>query len=144
MIFLKIKFKITIISELIFVTMAPPSQFTMEQQTWIVEQYAKLGRVCDVRRSFRLEYKMSPRNVPSDMSFKNVINRFKSSGSVTPAKHQGCAPFKVTEDNCARVKDRIEQDNSISIRKLGMELGLSITTVLENLEAETAPPPLQG
>ena len=87
MISLKIKFKITIISELIFVTMAPPSQFTMEQQTWIVEQYAKLGRVCDVRKSFRLEYKLSPRNLPTDMSFKNVIDRFKSSDSVTPAKH---------------------------------------------------------
>ena len=111
--------------------MSPPSSFTRAQEIWIVEQYSKLGRVCDVRRRFRIriEYKMAPHKVPKDWVFTRVIDRFKKTGTLIPAKSSGRPVDKATEENCERVLNLVEQDHSMSIRQMEVELNLSCTTV---------------
>ena len=69
--------------------MGPPPPFSKDQEVWIVEQYGKLGRICDVRRTYRLEYKLNPKDVPKDKAFMRVIHKFKEPGSVVPAKPKG-------------------------------------------------------
>ena len=69
--------------------MGPPSPFTKNLEVWIVEQYGKLGRIRDVRRSYRLDYKLNLKDVLKDTAFIRVLHRFKDTGSVVPAKQKG-------------------------------------------------------
>ena len=123
-------------SDLIFPTMGPPSPFSRDQEVWIVEQYAKLGRFCDVRRSYRLEYKLDPKTVPKDYAFLRVIQRFKDTGSLVPNRPTGRSSVVLSDENCDRVLALIQQDSTLSIRKLSSELNLSYTTIWRILRKE--------
>ena len=125
--------KICIVSDLpdlpVF-TMAPnPPPFSRNQEIWIVEQFARLESLSIVRKKFRVEFKMSPFLVPNNKAFLRVINRFKMTGSVVPAKPKGRSSDVLNEENCGRVLDMVAEDHSVSIRQMVMELDLSQTTV---------------
>ena len=50
--------------------------FTEEQETWIILEYGALRNYLQVRRKFRLHYKLSPAKVPGICAFERLISRF--------------------------------------------------------------------
>ena len=47
--------------------------FTEEQETWIILEYGALRNYLQVRRKFRLHYKLSPAKVPGICAFQRLI-----------------------------------------------------------------------
>ena len=82
-----------------------------------------------MRRSYRLEYKLDPKTVPKDNAFLRVIQKFKDTGSVVHAKATGRSSVVLSDENCDRVLALIQQNSTMSIRKLSSELNLSNSTI---------------
>ena len=89
-----------------------------------------------MRRSYRLEYKLDPKTVPKDYAFLRVIQRFKDTGSLVPNRPTCRSSVVLSDENCDRVLALIQQDSTLSIRKLSSELNLSYTTIWRILRKE--------
>ena len=109
--------------------MPPSSPFTPEQETWIVTTFPQLNSLTAVKRKFRIVFKLIPKQVPCEKSFKRVVDRFSLTGSVHHQKPAGRPVSQICEENIARVKEMVEEDNTISIRYMVDHLNLSYGTI---------------
>ena len=108
------------------------SPFTTEQPAWMIVQYGEVKSspnwAIKLGRKFRIQYKLAPKKVPQLNAFMRLIDRFLSSGSVHPSKPKGCTVSKCTPDKCAIIKTMVEENPSISIRKISGEMEMAIGT----------------
>lgn len=65
------------------------SPFTKEKETWIILKFGELKSLTSVRRLFRKEFNMNPKDLPTCKTFSRVIERFKETGNVQPRKSPG-------------------------------------------------------
>ena len=65
------------------------SPFTKEKETWIILKFVELKSLTSVRRLFRKEFNMNPKDLPTCKTFSRVIERFKETGNVQPRKSPG-------------------------------------------------------
>lgn len=110
--------------------MAPyVNPFTPEQETQIVFQFGKLGRIVKVRRWFRREFNVNPRDLPNCKQFDRVVKRFQASNSTKYGKSSGRPATSVTDENVSRVRDLISADMTLSIRMIVSLVALSFGSV---------------
>ena len=77
-----------------------------------------------------------PKEVPCKKSFKRVVDRFSLTGSVHNQKPAGRPVSQICEENfaIARVKEMIDEDNTISIRYMVDHFNFSPPSSLEELQ----------
>ena len=63
--------------------------FTTKQNIWIVTNYGEFKSSTALRREFRKQFKLSPRQLPHSYAFFRVINRFIASDDVSSSKLLG-------------------------------------------------------
>ena len=112
------------------------SPFSKEQEGWIFLQYGLKRSIVAVKRDFRIQYQVKPRNVPDRQAFERLINRFKSShGQVRPAAPGGCSK-KYSQDDIVRVRDFFREDDTLSLTIASRHLDMKVTTVWRILRKE--------
>ena len=111
--------------------MADPEElFTAAQRAQIILQYGKLGNATDVRRWFRKNYPEIPNSrIPNVRRFSRLIQRFKDTGSTVKGKSSGRKAETMTEENIERIRQMIEDDNSLSINRIARDVGIDRKTV---------------
>ena len=75
-----------------------------------------------------------PKEVPYKKSLKRVVDRFSLTGSVHHQKPVGRPVSQIFEENIARVKEMVEEDNTISIRYMVDHFNFSPPSSLEELQ----------
>ena len=104
------------------------SPFSKEQASWIVLKYGELKSLTQVRRAFRLHFfRDSNRNVPNLLAFNRLIQRFKVTASVRPAKTPGRAP--PPPDEVQKVEQFFTEHPKAHIRLAAKKLGMSFGKV---------------
>ena len=118
--------------------MPPSSPFTPEQETWIVTTFPQLNSLTAVKRKFRIVFKVIPKQVSREKSFKSkrVVDRFSLTGSVHNQKPAGRPVSQICEENIAiaRVKEMVDEDKTISIRYMVDHFNFSPPSSLEELQ----------
>ena len=115
----------------------PPSRtLTPEQTNWIVTTFSQLNSLAAVKRKFRIVFKVIPKQVPCEKSFKRVVHRFSLTGSVHNQKPAGRPVSQICEENIAiaRMKEMVDEDNNISIRYMVDHFNFSPPSSLEELQ----------
>ena len=79
---------------------------------------------------------MISKQVPFEKSFKRVVDRFSLTGSVHNQKPAGRPVSQICEENIAiaRVKEMVDEDNTISIRYMVDHFNFSPPSSLEELQ----------
>ena len=57
-----------------------------------------------------MHFRLTPRQLPHSYSFSRVINRFMSSGDVSPSKLSGPPRTKIIEENINTVKNLVKEE----------------------------------
>ena len=111
--------------------MARKSPFTNRQLSRIVVLWAQHQSLAKVRREFAKEFHLAkhPRLVPSMTVFRNTITRFNETASAKPNSGGGSKMSVRTPQNILRVKDAIDEDKTLSVRALSLQLDIDQTTV---------------
>ena len=111
--------------------MARKSPFTNRQLSRIVVLWAQHQSLTKVRREFAKEFHLAkhPRLVPSMTVFRNTITRFNETASAKPNSGGGSKMSVRTPQNILRVKDAIDEDKTLSVRALSLQLDIDQTTV---------------
>ena len=65
------------------------SPFTPEQESQIVLSYGRLQSIVKVRRWYRKQYNVRPRNVPANVQFSRVVQRSERTNTTKPGKSTG-------------------------------------------------------
>ena len=115
----------------IFQIMAQPEElFTTAQQSEIILQYGKLGSTTSVQRWFITQYpEISKHRIPAVARFWRLIQRFKNTGSTSKGKPGGRKAETMTEENIEMIRQMIEDDNSLSLNRIALEVGIDKKTV---------------
>ena len=118
--------------------MARKLAFTQRQLSRIVLLWAKYQSYTKVRREFQKEFHVAkyPRLVPSLCAFRSAIARFNETASAKPSSGGGSNKSVRTVENILRVKNAIEEDMTLSVRALSLQLDLKQTTVWEILRKD--------
>ena len=61
-----------------------PSPFSWEQQRWIIFRYGACQSVKTIRREFRQKFDVPPFDVPGELAFYRIIQRFNTTNSTVP------------------------------------------------------------
>ena len=95
------------------------------------DHYSVNKNITTIRRNFRTQFKVQPRKIPLYNSFKNLVNRFLTSGELVPARTPGRTPL--SEEVVTSVRDFMEpylrRKETVSLSTISNSLGLSLTTV---------------
>lgn len=108
--------------------------FTVEQESWIIFQYAKLNSLTSIRREFRTHFNVSPFKIPRLPAFLRVIKRFQATGTVKQRSPPG-RPSNLRE-HVADVEAVVEDVKNTSISSISSQLNISKTTVWRILRKE--------
>ena len=111
--------------------MADPEElFNPAQRSEIILQYGKLGSATLVRRWFRKHYPNIPNSrIPAVRRFSRLIQRFKKTGDSGKVKPGGSKPETMTEENIEKIRQMIEEDNTLSVNRIAREAGINRMTV---------------
>lgn len=118
---------------LIMVKARKNSSFTNEQETWIILEYGAERSYTAVRRNFRQKFRVHHREVPALSAFKRLIDRFiTSNGNKRPSDAHSGRP-RCPDNVVKAVKDFLDsflaRNESVSLRRVACEFGLSLSTV---------------
>lgn len=107
------------------------AKFTEEQKKFIIRSFARNSCPAHVRREFFREFKIQGGRKKSHYpgkDFVRVNEHFEKTGSVkkTPLK---LPKTKRTDENFGKIDKILEENTSLSIRKLAPQLSLSASTV---------------
>ena len=107
------------------------TSLTQEQQVKIVLFYGKYENINRVRTEFAKFYEIShkPRQVPSYMMIKRVVDRFLSTGTVHVAPSPGRPKAVRTVENRERIRQLVQAKNSLSIRGIAFQIDIEQTSV---------------
>ena len=94
------------------------SPYTPQQESRIVFKYGELQRYAKVRRWYRLVYYLRPNQVPSYKQFRRVVTRFQATITTADGKSPGRPISAKTEENIEIIRDLINDDMTLSIRKI--------------------------
>ena len=84
----------------------PSSPFSLQERIFIVNKFAELKSISDVKRVFRLRfYPKNPRAVPTYMAFQRVVNKFGSCGDVGDPKPERLHRHFVPVEDVRAVED---------------------------------------
>ena len=86
------------------------------------------------KKRYRIVFKVIPKQVPCEKSFKRVVDRFSLTGSVHHQRPAGRPVSKICEENIARVKEMVDEDNTIFIRYMVDHFNFSPPSSLEELQ----------
>ena len=116
--------------------MPPSSPLTPEQEKWIVTTFPQVNSLAAVKKKYRIVFKVIPKQVPCEKSFKRVVDRFSLTGSIHNQKPAGRPVSQICEENIAiaRVKEMVDEDNTISIRYMVDHFNFSPPSSLEELQ----------
>ena len=108
----------------------PSSPFSLEERIFIVNKFAELKSISDVKRVFRLRlYPKNPRAVPTYMAFQRVVNKFGSCGDVGDPKPERLRRNFVPEEDVRAVEDFFRRNEKAHIREAARELNFSFGKV---------------
>ena len=117
-------------------TQRKDSPFTKEQEAWVILQYGLKRSIVAVKRDFRKEYNLQPRNVPDRQAFGRLVSRFnKSYGQVRPAATGG-RNKGYGQQEIDRVTHYFQEDDTKSIRQAVRDLNLNFSTIWRILKKE--------
>ena len=107
------------------------AKFTEEQKKFIIRSFARNSCPAHVRREFFREFKIQGGRKKSHYpgkDFVRVNEHFEKTGSIkkTPLK---LPKTKRTDENFGKIDKILEENTSLSIRKLAPQLSLSASTV---------------
>lgn len=104
-----------------------------EQRAFAVEAYLTSSfSLIAAQRKFCNRFNIPRiRDAPSKSLIRYWVARFRASGSVVPARHQGPVPSVSTEENMQRVSDSIMQNPRMSLRARSSALGIARSTLHE-------------
>ena len=78
--------------------------FTYSQEIWIILEYGALRNALQVRRNFREQFNIHPRQIPSVKAFKRLIDRFIVGGELKPPAKTGGQQCTINEEIIGTVK----------------------------------------
>ena len=91
------------------------STFPHQQNILIVTDYAEFKSPTDLRKKFRKNFKLSPRQLPHSYALTRVINSFMASGDASHSKLPGPPQTKIIEENIDAVRNLVEEKPNSSI-----------------------------
>uniref|UniRef100_A0A0N5C9I2 DUF4817 domain-containing protein n=1 Tax=Strongyloides papillosus TaxID=174720 RepID=A0A0N5C9I2_STREA len=95
--------------------------YNNEERSMIVRFYYSNGSsIIATQRAFRKHF--NTRKAPSRRAIKNMVQRFEEHGSVNDLPRTGRPRTVTSDENAQRVKDSIDKNDKISIRKRAKEL----------------------
>ena len=108
---------------------------TQEQRVEIVLFYGKYENINRVRTEFAKFYEISnkPRQVPSYMMIKRVVDRLLSTCSVHVVISPGRPKAVMTAENRERIRQLVQAKNSLSIRGIAFQIDIEQTSVWKML-----------
>lgn len=107
---------------------------SLEQRTWLVEYVFKAGGkyTLDVQQQFTDNFQ---RNPPHRDTVRDLISKFRSTGSVLDAERSG-RPVVLTEMKLNSISDKILQKPETPMRRLAQEVEVSKSTVHKAVRKE--------
>ena len=104
-------------------------QFSDQERIKIIELYFATKSTVLVQRQFRREF--PGRKIPHRNTIKNLVEKFRDSGSVTNNNkgHSGPPSTATTPAHVQDVRAHLEQSPRKSTRRLSQEVGISRTSV---------------
>ena len=111
------------------------TSLTQEQRVKIVLFYGKYENINRVRTEFAKFYEISnkPRQVPSYMMIKRVVDRLLSTGSVHVVISPGRPKAVMTAENRERIGQLVQAKSSLSIRGIAFQIDIEQTSVWKML-----------
>ena len=101
------------------------SPFTTEQSTFIILKYGEVKNTTLVRRFFRMKFfPKNPKQVPQNVKFQRVIDRFLRTASVRQSTPAGLPPTPA--EDIQAVKDFFQRNPKAHLRAAMVELNLPI------------------
>ena len=112
------------------------TSLTQEQRVKIVLFFGKYENINRVRTEFAKFYEISkkPRQVPSYMMIKRVVDRLLSTGSVHVVPSTGRPKAVMTAENRERIGQLVQAKSSLSIRGITFQIDIEQTSVWKMLQ----------
>jgi transposase len=101
------------------------SRLSLEEKIQIVLLYGKFGNFQEIIRQWKNQFTTRP---PHEETIRNVVNKFKETGSVHDRERSGRSRSVVTPEVVQNVKKKVEENSNLSIRKGAIEMGMNISS----------------
>ena len=102
--------------------------FSQEEKVFIVEQWAKNPNACDVRRKWNFQS-----NRPSLPAIRRIVEKWHATGSIHRKKGSGRKKVVVVPENIEKVQNLVDDDPTLSTRRMSLQLGIPRTSVMTML-----------
>ena len=100
------------------------SPLSIDERVQVVLLYAKFESFILVQREWRKRFATQP---PSSQTIRNLVDKFKETGSVLDRERPGRPRSAVTEEAIESVTDLLTENKNLSIRKGAKDLDMSKT-----------------
>ena len=98
-----------------------------ESKKFIVTQYRVYNSYTSLSRKYRTQFKT--KKVPDHKTVKAIIDKFEKTGSIEDLPRSGRPKSSTTEDKIEEVRELIENNLSVSIRRVHLSTGISVESV---------------
>jgi len=110
-------------------------KWTIEQRIFLIEHVFRAGdKYTQLVKQLFME-KFPDTNVPHRDTVRDLIDKFRRTGSVADEERSG-RPSRLSEEKIAEISNKMAQSPTKSIRRLSQETDLSKTTVHKALRCE--------
>ena len=105
----------------------PISQFVQQERILIIKQFGVLRSSTLVRRAFRVEFKIKPRDLPHQKQLSRVLHKFEACGDVgdPQVKRRPSDSDSVPQHDVKAVEDFFLRNEEGHIRDAAKEFSLS-------------------
>ena len=107
------------------------SPFPEEQELWIILEFGELRNVLQVRRKFRIHFKVISKKVPNVNAFKQLVDWFINKGDTKPKEKTGGKQSTVDPDMVGRIKsfidDWVKNNDQVSVKDISTSFDISMS-----------------
>lgn len=107
----------------------PRNELAISERVWLCEEFMKLGNAFAVLRRWPFRSKK-----PDPKTVRNIVKKFRETGSVLNKKPPGRRRSILVEQNFNQVGVKVEADPMKSTRQLSLELEMSQSSVCRILK----------
>ena len=103
----------------------PINPFPQQERIWIIKKFGELWSATLVRKAFRDEFEIKPRDLPHQKQFTMVFHKFEACGDVGDPQVKRRPSDSVPQHDVKAVEDFFLRNEEGHIRDAAKELSLS-------------------
>lgn len=106
-------------------------RLSLNEKIHIVLQHAKFENAQEVIRQWTNHFTTQP---PHERTIRNLVAKFKETGSVHERERSGRSRSAVTEDAVEKVREKLNETSNLSIRRGSLEMEMSASSYYRAVE----------